>query len=177
MNRTPRGEGSPAARTAQDKTRKVVASLSRQLSFGRKSRGEAKKQSSTPPPEPPEAPFSRVVQRDVAPPPPPVTDEEEERPVELNERGEPLLTSLPEILAELESSAMATRKRGAKHLARLVDGSVGDQACLLGEYMREVGAIELLVSLLSDGAVLQLVLMVLGNGEPRCPRLSPAAAL
>ena len=37
------------------------------------------------------------------------------------------------------------------------------QACLLGEYMREAGAVELLVALLDDAAIVQLVLMVLGN--------------
>ena len=134
--------------------KKVVAILQRSLSWQRGRRGKgtsaASPQQRGPQPSPTPAP----------PPMPPPEEEVEERPVELNECGVPLLTSLPEILEALESPKASRRKRGASHLARLVDSSVGDQACLLAEYMREAGAIELLVALLNDEVIVQLVLMV-----------------
>ena len=190
-SRTPRsGDGSvPSAPNS------LVSSLQRSLSFGkRRERRHSKEHdskeaeaiaaaaspsaagtSATTPPS--SASSSAGPSRAAAPPKPqpspPATQQphvvddsdEEERPIEFNSKGVPLITSLPEILAQLESVEAAARTQGANHLARLVDGSSGDQACLLGEYMREAGAIELLVTLLGDeeDATIQLVLMALGN--------------
>ena len=190
-SRTPRsGDGSvPSAPNS------LVSSLQRSLSFGkRRERRHSKEHdskeaeaiaaaaspsaagtSATTPPS--SASSSAGPSRAAAPPKPqpspPATQQphvvddsdEEERPIEFNSKGVPLITSLPEILAQLESVEAVARTQGANHLARLVDGSSGDQACLLGEYMREAGAIELLVTLLGDeeDATIQLVLMALGN--------------
>ena len=66
-------------------------------------------------------------------------DVNEERPIEFDEGGVPLLSSLPEILVKLESSVAEHRSQGASHLAKLVDGSAGEQARVLGEHMREAG--------------------------------------
>ena len=166
MNRTPRGEGSSSSLPSAPK--KVVAILQRTVSWQRGRRGKGASAATPQPSESQQDPTLNPQQSGPpAPPPPPPpmlpADEEPrtpERPVELNERGVPLLTSLPEILEALESPAASRRKRGAKHLARLVDSSVGEQACLLGEYMREAGAVELLVALLDDATIVQLVLMV-----------------
>ena len=165
MSRTPRSEGGTSSLPSAPK--KVVAILQRTVSWQRSRRGKGTSAATPQQGEPQQSPTLGPQQSGPSvPPPPPMLppDEEEprspERPVELNERGVPLLTSLPEILEALESPAASRRKRGAKHLARLVDSSVGEQACLLGEYMREAGAVELLVVLLEDASIVQLVLMV-----------------
>ena len=163
MNRPPRGEGGTSSLPSAPK--KVVAILQRTVSWQRSRRGKGTSAATLQQGEPQQSPTLGPQQSgSPAPPPPTLPPDEEprspERPVELNERGVPLLTSLPEILEALESPAVSRRKRGAKHLARLVDSSVGEQACLLGEYMREAGAVELLVALLDDATIVQLVLMV-----------------
>lgn len=87
-------------------------------------------------------------------------------PVERDARGVPLLHSLPEILAALESEETAQRVAGALCLASLIDGSSGQAASLLGEYMRAVGAHELLVGILrseADTRTLCWLLTSLGN--------------
>ena len=175
MNRPPRGEGGTSSLPSAPK--KVVAILQRTVSWQRSRRGKGTSAATLQQGEPRQSPTLGPQQSgSPAPPPPTLPPDEEprspERPVELNERGVPLLTSLPEILEALESPAASRRKRGAKHLARLVDSSVGEQACLLGEYMREAGAVELLVALLDDATIVQLVLMVRAANPVRC-RLQP----
>ena len=97
-------------------------------------------------------------------------------PVERDGRGVPLLQSLPEILAALESEETASRASGALCLASLIDGSSGQAASLLGEYMRAVGAHELLVGILrseTDERILCWLLTSLGNA---CSDVVDAAA-
>ena len=54
------------------------------------------------------------------------------------------LKQLPDILAELESDSPASLAKGSLALARLVDEATGYQASVLGEYMRDCGALELM---------------------------------
>jgi hypothetical protein len=61
-------------------------------------------------------------------------------------RGVPQLRALPTILGKLEEPA--TRAAGAHCIAALIDGTSGEAALLLGEYMRDAGVLELLVRLL-----------------------------
>eukprot|EP00964_Phaeocystis_antarctica_P131242 scaffold95110_cov60-Phaeocystis_antarctica.AAC.1 len=106
MNRTPRGEGSSSSLPSAPK--KVVAILQRTVSWQRGRRGKGASAATPQPSESQHDPTLNPQQSGPpAPPPPPPTlpaDEEPrspERPVELNERGVPLLTSLPEILEAL----------------------------------------------------------------------------
>mmetsp|Transcript_46119 Transcript_46119/g.76228 ORF Transcript_46119/g.76228 Transcript_46119/m.76228 type:complete len:455 (-) Transcript_46119:279-1643(-) len=78
----------------------------------------------------------------------------------------PVLTSLPEILAALESCHLPTRTKGAYLLGRTVDLTEGEQGQILGEFIREVGAIELLTDLLASetsAELLRTLLTVVGN--------------
>ena len=68
----------------------------------------------------------------------------------LNDEGVPLFASLPAILARLESIKASTRTEGSSLLAQLVDQVTEDQALLLGGYLRDSGAIDLLLELLDD---------------------------
>ena len=69
-------------------------------------------------------------------------------PVPCDARGVPLLRTLPDILGKLEDPAPATRAAGAHCIAVLIDGTSGEAAVLLGEYMRDTGTHRLLVRLL-----------------------------
>ena len=89
-------------------------------------------------------------------------------PLARDSRGAPKLQALPDILGALESADVQMRTAGALCLAQLVDGSVGEAACLLGEYMRDTGAHELLVLMLrrepaSHVHMLRWLLHALGN--------------
>lgn len=111
MNRTPRGEGGTGS--LQSAPKKVVAILQRSVSWQRGRRGKGTiaaqqdeaqsptlgpQQSGPPAPPPPQA--APILPSDEEPP-------SQELPVELNERGVPLLTSLPEILEALSPSPSA----------------------------------------------------------------------
>ena len=108
MNRTPRGEGGTGG--LQSAPKKVVAILQRRVSWQRGRRGKG---TSAATPQQGEAQLSPTLgpqqSGPSAPPPPqaaPMRPSSEEPPspelqVELNERGVPLLTSLPEILEAL----------------------------------------------------------------------------
>ncbi len=89
-------------------------------------------------------------------------------PLARDSRGAPQLQALPDILGALESADVQMRTAGALCLAQLVDGSSGEAACLLGEYMRDTGAHELLVLMLrrepaSHVHMLRWLLHALGN--------------
>ena len=85
--------------------------------------------------------------------------------VRLDAEGRPSVESVPGVLARLEASDAAVRAEGTLLLAMIVEGASGREALMLGEYLREVGALELLVELLDedDPLTVQRALMVLGN--------------
>jgi len=75
------------------------------------------------------------------------------------------LSSLPEILGNLESPAVAARAQGASQLAQLVDSSDAATAVEVGNFLRETDALPLVLDLLLDRQLrmVQCALMVLGN--------------
>tara|TARA_B110001452_G_scaffold42642_1_gene32697 strand:- start:568 stop:999 length:432 start_codon:yes stop_codon:yes gene_type:complete len=138
--RTPRGEG-----TVPSAPKALVTSLQRSLSFGRAPKGKK----STPAAEVASAAKASTGIHDEHAAAGGANqahlyddlDVNEERPIEFDEGGVPLLSSLPEILVKLESSVPEHRSQGASHLAKLVDGSAGEQARILGGYLREAGRV------------------------------------
>ena len=76
-----------------------------------------------------------------------------------------LLDSLDEALGGLESEHVHDRAVAARQLGKLVEGAYGEDAAAAGAYVRDSGAIEMLLELVADPVpdVHQKVLMVLGN--------------
>ena len=58
-----------------------------------------------------------------------------------------LLDALDEALSLLESDDELERAEAAEQLSRLVDGVYGEDAAALGQYVRESGALEMLLEL------------------------------
>ena len=58
-----------------------------------------------------------------------------------------LLDSLDEALAGLESEEVHDRALAARHLTTLVEGVYGEDAAAVGSYVRESGALEMLLEL------------------------------
>jgi len=85
--------------------------------------------------------------------------------VRLDEHGKPSLDSVPGVLARLESNRPEVRAEGTLLLAMIVEGVSGEEAMMLGAYLREVDALGLLVELLDEHDMLtvQRTLMILGN--------------
>jgi hypothetical protein len=90
---------------------------------------------------------------------------EGEAAVRLDAHGKPCLDSIPGILARLDSNSEAVRAEGTLLLAMLLENVTGQQARLLGEFLREACALELLVEQLDEHDMLtvQRTLMILGN--------------
>ena len=81
------------------------------------------------------------------------------------EEAEPPLLALPAVLRQLDSELDSERLAGISSLAHLVDTSSGQQAALLGEYVREASGVEMLLDMLDEAnpEVFDRVLMVIGN--------------
>jgi len=76
-----------------------------------------------------------------------------------------LLDSLDEALVGLESEEIHDRALAARQLTTLVEGVYGEDAAAVGSYVRESGALEMLLELIADpvAEIHQKVLMVMGN--------------
>ena len=76
-----------------------------------------------------------------------------------------LLDSLDETLGGLESEHLHDRAVAARQLGKLVEGAYGEDAAAVGAYIRDSGAVEMLLELVADPVpdVHQKILMVLGN--------------
>ena len=76
-----------------------------------------------------------------------------------------LLDSLDEALGDLESEHVHDRAIAAKKLGQLVESAYGEDAAAVGSYIRDSGAIEMLLELVADPVpdVHQKILMALGN--------------
>ena len=77
-----------------------------------------------------------------------------------------LLDSLDEALGSLESEDVHDRAVAATQLSKLVEGVYGEDAAVVGNYVRESGALEML---------LELVLAPLCTSATNAPRKQPTA--
>eukprot|EP00964_Phaeocystis_antarctica_P142896 scaffold108279_cov69-Phaeocystis_antarctica.AAC.1 len=77
-----------------------------------------------------------------------------------------LLDSLDEALGSLESEDVHDRAVAATQLSKLVEGVYGEDAAVVGNYVRESGALEML---------LELVLAPLCTSATHAPRKRPTA--
>jgi HEAT repeat protein len=86
---------------------------------------------------------------------------------EAADRSLQLVRSLTNSVTLLERSGLSPKKRSAAitDLARLIETAYGDDAAMIGDFMRECGGVELLIEYLEDESsdVQQRALMVLGN--------------
>ena len=72
---------------------------------------------------------------------------------------------VPELLLQLDSDYADERAEGIKELAQQVAAAEGEAAALLAEFLRDAGALEVIVPLISDESreVYQAALFVIGN--------------